>query len=375
MRSIRPPPWQPILFLADVPVLHCNHMRKPTVTITCLPYRSLKTIREALVSAWEQDYSGEIEILVREQGENDVQIALLHALAHKLGQTPTRSITITTGENLGFAGGHNALIRKARGEFVLLLNDDARLTQNYVSEAMTAFEDPKVGSVQGKLLRWDMNDLAQVVRTGDPAAPVIDTTGLLLLRNRRIINRGQGTEDRGQFDTQEEIWGPDGAVPIYRIAALDSVMFPRHGKSDELLDEDFFAYKEDVDLAWRLRWRNWKCVYVPTAVGWHGRSGGENAALSYREIIAERRKIAPLLKYYSFSNQRLLLLKNEDALRYLLDLPYWIIKEVGAWVYALLFERRTIPAIWRTIKLMPRILRKRRHTMSHKSPDANPYLF
>lgn len=368
----------------------------PTVSITCLAYKSLKTIREALRSAWEQDYPGKIEILVREQGEDEEQIATLNRLAEELQETPTRSIVVTTGENLGFAGGHNTLIRKSKSDFVLLLNDDARLMPNYVTRAVQAFSDKHVGAVQGKLLRWDMNDLAQLVHDED-GNPIIDTTGLVLLRNRRIINRGQGMEDRGQFNEMGEIWGADGAAPMYRMKALDSVTIPRYvfrngsppeagahadspdtavgGRHGELLDEDFFAYKEDVDLAWRLNWRGWKTIYVPDAVAWHGRSGGENAALGYRAIIAERRKISPLLKYYSFVNQRCLLIKNENVLRYVQDLPYWFVKEVGAWGYALLFERKTLPAIARIIKLLPTMLKKRRWIMAHRAEGADPYSF
>ena len=350
-------------------------MEKPPVTISLLAYRSLQTTPAAIESAWNLDYDGLIEIVVREQGNDSEELAALEALIADLGRQSNREIRITKEENLGFAGGHNVVFRKAKGDFILALNADAVLEPDYLTHALEAFADPHVGAVQGKLLRWDLEKMSSPVMAGNPPAAIIDTTGLILLRNRRIINRGQGLEDRGQFDERGEVWGPDGALPIYRKATLDDLAFTRPDGTAEYFDEDFFAYKEDVDLAWRMQWLGWKTMYVPDAVGWHGRSGGENAALSYREIIAERRKISPLLKYYSFSNQRLLLLKNEDFSRYLRDLPHWIVKEVGAWVYALLFERRTLPAIWRTLRLAPRTFKKRRATMSRRAEGADPYRF
>lgn len=347
-------------------------MKNPTITITCLAYRTLQTTPAAIESAWNLDYDGDIEILVREQGGDEEELETLQALANDL-RAKNRTIHIEKAENLGFAGGHNALFRKAKGEFILALNADAVLQPDYLEYALPAFEDPAVGAVQGKLLRWDMEKMnSPILKNGNS---VIDTTGLEFLPNRRIINRGQGTEDTGQFDEPGEVWGADGALPLYRKAALDAVAYPRPDGSREYFDEDFFAYKEDVDLAWRLQWLGWKTKYVPKAIGWHGRTGGENAALSYREIIQERRKIAPLLKYYSFSNQRLLLLKNEDFGRYLHDLPRWFAKEIGAWGYSLLLERKTLPAIWRTLKLTPKILQKRKYTMSHKADGADPYRF
>jgi GT2 family glycosyltransferase len=356
-------------------------MDKPTVTISCLAYRSLKTTPAAIASAWNLDYAGPIEILIREQGSDHEELKALQQIAEELGQTPTRSITVIQSENLGFAGGHNAVFRRAKGEFILALNADAVLQPDFLTNALAAFTDPRIGAVQGKLLRWNLEQQdTPVLRDG---TPVIDTTGLLPLLNRRIVNRGMGETDSGQFDEPGEVWGADGAVPVYRKAALDDVAFPRAtsdkaqatSTTPEYYDEDFFAYKEDVDLAWRLQWRGWKTAYVPTAVAWHGRGAGENAATDYRAIIAERRKISPLLKYYSFSNQRLLLFKNERWSTYLRDLPKWFVKETGAWGYALLFEARTLPAIWRTLKLLPTMRKKRAYTMSRRAPDANPYRF
>ena len=212
--------------------------------------------RSARIGVESRLRSGILEIIVREQGGDDEEFRALEQQIQTFGKQPNRDIRIVRNENLGFAGGHNATFREAKGDFILALNADAVLQPNYLTQALAAFDDSRVGAVQGKLLRWDLDAMDTPVLAGNPPRPVFDTTGLLLLRNRRIINRGQGTIDQGQFDEAGEVWGADGALPIYRRAALVDVAFTRADGSAEFYDEDFFAYKEDVDLcvAYAVAW-------------------------------------------------------------------------------------------------------------------------
>lgn len=354
-------------------------MTQPTITITILAFRSKHTVRQCVESARKQDYPGEIDIFIREQAGDDEELTILQTLAKSM--PANRKIFLSHGENLGFAGGHNVLIRESRGEFILCLNADAILMPDFLTQASLAFHDPAVGAVQGKLLRWDVgkND----VRRGIHGSPIIDTTGLLPLRNRRIINRGQGEEDAGQYNASTTVFGVDGAAPLYRRAALDDVAVPLHAipydrdriSFIEYFDESFFSYKEDVDLAWRLKLRDWKTIYVPTAIAWHGRGSGDSAARSPRQILAERRKLSRTSKYYAFVNQRLMQIKNETWRGLLRDLPWWFPKEIASWIWVLFTEPYTIPAIGRIFKFLPFTLHKRRWIQAHKKPGVNPYRF
>ena len=73
-------------------------------------------------------------------------------------------------------------------------------------------------------------------------------------RSGAAWGRGLYEPDHGQFDKAEEIFGACGGAALYRKAMLDQI---------GLFDEDFFAYHEDVDLAFRARLFGWKCMYVP----------------------------------------------------------------------------------------------------------------
>jgi GT2 family glycosyltransferase len=265
---------------------------------------------------------------------------------------------IRNKENLGFSAGHNVGIRKSRGEYVLCLNQDVVLGRDFVKYAVEAMEgNDKIGAVQGKLYK--------VKSQKSKVKSIIDTTGLLMFKNRRVVSRGQGEEDRGQYDKVEEIFGVDGAAPLYRRAALEDIRI-----NNEYFDEDFFMYKEDVDLAWRMRLYGWKAVYEPRAIGYHPRGAGEKAVKNYLAIASARRKISDFAKFHSFKNQRLLQIKNEIPALFFRDFYRIIIKEIVAWLYVLLFERYGWKAINELFKQVPIAWQKRKIIMARRKAGA-----
>ena len=181
-----------------------------------------------------------------------------------------------------------------------------------------------------------------------------------MLKNRRFVNRGQGEEDRNQYKAGE-IFGVDGAAPLYRRKTLEDVKI-----NNEYFDEDFFCYKEDVDLAWRMRLYGWKAVYEPKALAYHLRGAGEKAIKNYVSVALARRKISKFAKFYSFKNQRLTQIKNELPGLFLRDIFAIVVKEIGAWFYVLFFEHYTWKAIRELIKQAPGAWRKRKIIMVNK---------
>ena len=82
----------------------------------------------------------------------------------------------------------------------------------------------------------------------------------------RHFDRGSKQADDGHYDELEYIFGPSGAVPLYRRLMLDDIVFDK-----EYFDEDFVIYREDVDLAWRGQMLGWQGVYSPRAIAYHVR--------------------------------------------------------------------------------------------------------
>ncbi len=242
--------------------------------------------------------------------------------------------------NLGFSGGHNALIRRSTGGYYLCLNPDAVLSPGYVRALVEALDaSPAVGSATGRLLRLDDDS-------------VIDSTGIVMTPDQRHLDRGAGEAAAERYlEGPEPIFGPSGAVALYRRAMLDDIAF-----EGEYFDEAFFAYREDADLAWRAQWRGWGSLYVPTAVAWHR-----------RRVTPERRSALPAaINRYSVRNRFLLRLKNQSAgLAWRFAWPA-LRRDALVVGYVLLREWTSIPGLVDVCRLLPAMLRRRRHVLGRR---------
>jgi len=334
--------------------------KNPLVTVSILTYNGLKYLKYCFNSVFSQSYPN-LEIIVLDNNSSDGTIDYLKKIK------PRKDLRIILNpENLGFSKGHNRNIGESRGKFILCLNQDAVLDRNFIQSAVETFENGKrIGAVQGKLYRWQIGISASQDTRAYHVSRIIDTTGLEILKNRRIINRGQGQIDQGQFEKTEEIFGTDAAAVFYRREALEDVKI-----LDEYFDQDFFAYKEDVDLAWRLRLYGWRAVYQPKAIAWHDRTAGDSAAINYFFIIRERLKINKFGKYLAFKNQRLTQIKNEQIYLLFKHLPWVLPKEIASWIYVILFEKYTWKAIKDLFQQIPSAWQKRKIIMSRKRTGA-----
>jgi GT2 family glycosyltransferase len=196
--------------------------------------------------------------------------------------------------NVGFAAANNQGIKLSQGDKILFLNMDTKLSPEFIGELSKELDaTPGLGSVCGKLL---------LLRDGEQN--LIDSVGIKISPERYIIELGQGQRDKGQYLLPVDRFGGTGAAVMYKRQALEDAAV-----DGQIFDESFFAYNEDVDLAWRCQLFGWRCRYVPQALGWHYR-GGINAVASNWL----RRRIR--LNYYS------MLYKNETNFSKL-SLYFW----------------------------------------------------
>jgi hypothetical protein len=161
---------------------------------------------------------------------------------------------LTLRQNRGFAGNVNAGLRAARGEVLCLLNNDARAEADWVSvcvETLAGHAD--IGSVASKVLYAERG--------------TINSAGDLMCLDCTARQRGNSLPDAPRWNEPARVFGASGGAAAYRRAMLADV---------GLLDEQFFMYLEDVDLAFRAQLRGWGCLYQPSAVAVHrgGVSGG-----------------------------------------------------------------------------------------------------
>ena len=177
--------------------------------------------------------------------------------------------------NLGFARAANQAVAAATRKWLLLANLDVEFERDYIARLVAAGErDDRIGSVTGKLLRPKTTE-----------GSIVDSTGHTIYRNGWAANRGEGELDEGQWERAEEVFGVTAAAPLYRVSMLTEIC---EGAARPF-DERFFAYIEDVDLDWRMRWLGWKAWYEP-AVATHFRSatGFRRKAFILRHILKNR---------------------------------------------------------------------------------------
>lgn len=153
--------------------------------------------------------------------------------------------------NLGFAAAANEGIVRTRGQFVLLVNNDAVLAPDYAARlAARLVLDERLAAVQGLVL--------------DGSGATIDTAGIAW------SNRGEALPILGGVERSEaprhafEVAGVSATAVLFRREALQAVA--PHG---QFFDDRFFAYYEDVDLSLRLARAGWRFACDPAARAWH----------------------------------------------------------------------------------------------------------
>ncbi|KKW44511.1 MAG: Glycosyl transferase family protein [Parcubacteria group bacterium GW2011_GWA2_56_7] len=331
-------------------------MSMPKVSFHVVTWNGIRYLPDLFASMEKQTWR---EMLVR-MADNGSDDGTWDVLSSREGVTSIRN-----ARNLGFAVGHNQLIRFALdkwvGEdlahsYIVVANQDIVLDAGFIEQAVSALEGhPKAGSVQGKLLRAFIEHPEDEYLTETICADVIDSTGLRPTWSLRFVDRGAGELDEGQYDEGEEVFGATGALTVYRAQALVDVRF-----QDEFFDADFFMYKEDVDLAWRLRKAGWVCLYVPTALAYHHRGLFGKERMTWKERLQTRRFKRPFLALLSTRNQYLMLWKHMGGLLLLWSLPFLLFVETRQLVYTVLFERNLLRGLFAGWRLVPRMLKKRR---------------
>jgi len=218
-------------------------------SIILINFNSSAYIEPCLERLRNQTFSGSREMVVVNNLSTDGSMEILRKQSDLKLLQP--------GKNLGFSGGNNLGISKSRGKYVLCLNFDCLLNADFLQKVYDAFEAmPEVGMISGKLYKLiDMKPSMYLDSTG------IDFSTLI------PADRGEWQYDRGQYDTEKNIFGPSGAAGCYRRKALEEVVF----QESQYFDEQMFIYCEDIDLAWRLNLAGWKGFFLPDAIAYHER--------------------------------------------------------------------------------------------------------
>lgn len=243
-------------------------------------YNGIRYLKNCLLSL--QKCEGEdFEVIVVDNGSTDGSDLLPDSL--KLNVR-----LIKLNENTGFAHAVNVGIREAKGEYVILLNNDTEVESGFVRKLTEALKKNRK-AFSASAMMVDMNNREVLDGAGDYYCA---------LGWAFAYGKGKKTEE---CDKGRKIFSSCAGACIYDKAKLEIT---------GLFDELHFAYLEDVDLGYRARIAGFDNIYEPAAVVYHAGSGFSGSRYNEFKIKLSSR------------NSVYLILKNMPILQLIINLPF-----------------------------------------------------
>jgi hypothetical protein len=248
---------------------------QPLVSIITVNYNGLEYLPELYNSLRELTYKN-CELILVDNASTDESVAFVQKHYPEV-------IVLENPDNYMFARGNNEGIKIARGEIICLLNNDVKVSPEFLEIIVREFStNQNMSACQPKVL--DLNQPDRFEYAG-ASGGYIDKYGYPFMRGRLFFTV---EKDEGQYNTAQEIFWSTGACFFVRRPVLDKT---------GILDEDFRMHMEEIDLCWRLHLLGLKIYCVPEAKVWH-KGGGTLSTDNPRKI------------YWNFRNNIFLLVKN-----------------------------------------------------------------
>lgn len=297
----------------------------PTVSIVIINWNGKEYLTRCLASLEAQTYR-DFEVIVVDNGSTDSSVTFLRE------RYPTVHL-ICNDRNLGFARANNQGFAVARGRYIVILNNDTQAEPRWLEALVNAAErHPEIGSFAPLVLFNDRRD-------------TVDSAGLTVsVLGHGIQNLlGERVERVGSV---REVFGVSGTAALFRQELLRDV---------GLFDENYFAYYEDVDLAWRARLRGWRALLVPEAVVYHAHSATLGRGSPFKKRLLTRNRLWTIAKDYQF-----------PAIVFFL--PLIAMFEMGFVILSLIKgDVAPLTGLWQGLTGLPSALRKRTSIQSRRT--------
>lgn len=294
-------------------------------------WNGIDYISDCLTSLLKQ--SAKIDIIVVENGSKDGSPELIKK------KFPSVEL-LEFKDNAGFSGGVNRGIKPAleKGyEYIILFNNDAVADKDWVKNLVSAaVNKTDAGIVTGKFMRMDKKHL--------------DSTGEFYSTHAMPFPRGRNRVDTDQYKKGEYVFAGTGGASLYKAALFKEI---------GIFDEDFFAYFEDIDIAFRAQLAGWKVWYEPSAVAYH-------------HVSATSSKLSGFSRYHSVKNCILTYNKNMPGI-YFWRYKLWFFARLARMFFGALRDKQLgayFKGFLMGVRLMPSTLRKR--SAIQKSRKVSP---
>ena len=236
------------------------------LTIVVLNMNGLGNLKVLFESLKKQTYKN-FDVIVSDNGSTDGSLEWLkkNKIKH-----------ISNGRNLGFSGGNNVAMKKAKTEFIAAFNDDIKLRPNSIEILMDFMEKtPKAGSIQPKILSWD--------------GKLTQSTGLVMTYGSFPAERDKWKPYIKEIKKPEIVQAVQACCAIYRASVL---------KKAKYFDEIFNPiYNEDFSLGLKIQSLGYHNYYHPQSVITH-KGGFTSKRMKYPGRLSfHRNRFKMLMKY------------------------------------------------------------------------------
>lgn len=339
-------------------------MIQPKISIIIVTWNGEAYIEKCLNSIFTQNlfFSSDknedfFDLLIIDNNSGDKTLSIVEE-----NLAPNLKI-VKNKQNIGFAKAYNQGIHWTSGKYVLVLNQDVYLDKNFLQETINFLDSyPKVAAINPAIFKWLDN----------PSDKIVDSLGVSFTNSFRFYNVGEGNKyaDLEKIDIKP-VFGFTGTAVIFRRSALYDVAWQR-----QFFDESFFAYKEDIDLSWRLRWRNWDIVNLPQAIAFHKRTASQNFDNNDYQLLIKNYLAKPkFINYFSYRNHLYCLLKNLSWQLFIRNLFYISWYEFKKAVFLIFTQPLLFIQAWLDIfKNLKDIRQKRKYIFFHKKIKSNGLL-
>ena len=247
----------------------------PLVSVVIPHYGGTDILGECLTSLNKCSYPN-LEIIVVDNNSPDDSIQFIKS-------NITEVKLIRSEFNRGFAGGCNFGVQHAKGEYLLILNNDTIHEPDWIDHLVNMLEsNPKISSVQPKIKNYDNRDYFDYAGA---CGGFMDKYCFPFARGR-IFSTVE--KDEGQYDESIQIFWASGTAFLTRKNVFDKV-----GGFDEIL----FAHMEEIDYHWKSQMLGNEIWVEPASVIYH--KGAVTLPVS-----------SPQKTYLNYRNSLILLLTN-----------------------------------------------------------------
>ena len=281
-----------------------------SVSAIIVNYNGRDFLKNCLNSLYNQDFHGRLEIIVIDNNSSDNSVEFIKM------NYPDVTL-LENSKNVGHSAACNQGAKIAKGDFLLFLDNDVILQEDFITELLKVFGRKKDCGIAGGMVKdLGTNFIQELGINIDILGYPISNIGTMF---------GYIIEDKNQYnEIFETFYVSSCALMIPRNLFLKVGGF----------DDKYFIYKDDLDLCWRVKLLGYKVYVNPKARIYH--KMGVTLGGSSSEIIGKMKyTTTPLKRYYGERNTLRTLIKNYEIKTLLWILPIYIFMNIGEILYFL----------------------------------------